>query len=200
MARLTGVFGGTFDPPHHGHRILADEARHAFGLEKVLWVVTALPPHKPGRPISPIEVRVQMVQAAIAGDPGFELSRADIDRPGPHYTLDTLRWLSDRSPGMDWVYLIGSDSLHDLPTWHEPLKILDACAFLAVMERPGVDVDFDQLERDLPGIRQKARFFVAPWVEISGREIRDRVCEGRAYRYLVPPGVPEIIEHHRLYR
>ena len=200
MAGLIGVFGGTFDPPHLGHLILADEARTALGLDQVLWVVTATPPHKPGEPISPVQVRLEMVSAAIAGNAAFELSRADIDRPGPHYAVDTLRWLSDRMSGARWAYLVGEDSLRDLPTWHTPARFLEACTLLGVMRRPGVEEDLGALERVLPGLAAKVRFFEAPLVGVSASDIRRRVKEGLPYRYLVPFQVAEIIEGQKLYR
>lgn len=200
MAGLIGVFGGTFDPPHLGHLTLADEARATFGLKRVLWVVTAQPPHKPDEPVSPIDVRLAMVSASIAGDPGFELSRADVDRPGPHYAVDTMRWLDERMPGERWAYLMGEDSLRDLPTWHTPARFLDACTLLGVMRRPGVEEDLSELEGILPGLAAKLRFFEAPLVDVSASDVRRRVRDGLPYRYLVPTGVAEIIEHQDLYR
>jgi len=199
MAGLTGVFGGTFDPPHLGHLTLAEKALAALDLDRVLWVVTAQPPHKPGEPITPVEHRVTMVEAAIRDNPCFELSRADIDRPAPHYAVDTLRWLSDRDPAARWAYLVGEDSLHDLPTWHTPDQLLEACTILGVMRRPEVHVHWDELEAALPGLRAKVRFFEAPLVPISASEIRRRVREGRPYREFVPEAVADIIEHLRLY-
>lgn len=200
MAGLIGVFGGTFDPPHIGHLVLALEAQWTLSLERVLWVVTAQPPHKPDAPISPVEIREEMVRTAIAGIPVFALSRADIDRPGPHYAVDTMRWLSRRHPGTRWAYLIGADSLRDLPTWHMPEALLQAVDVLGVMRRPEVNLDLDALEAQLPGLGQKARFFEAPLIGVSASDIRRRVREGKPYRFLVPPGVPEIVEKHHLYR
>lgn len=200
MARLTGVFGGTFDPPHIGHLVLASEALAALDLKRVLWVLTARPPHKPEGPITPVGMREQMVRAAIAGEEAFEFSRADIERPGPHYAVDTIRWLNQQFPGTRWAYLIGADSLRDLPTWHTPEALLELVEVLGVMQRPGVDVDLDTLEARLPGIKQRLQFFHAPLIAISASDIRSRVRQGRPYRFFVPPGVAEIIERHRLYR
>jgi nicotinate-nucleotide adenylyltransferase len=200
MAGLVGVFGGTFDPPHLGHLILADEGRGALGLEKVLWVVTGVPPHKPDSPRSPLDLRLRMVQAAISGNPGFEISRADIDRPAPHYAVGTLAWLRQRMPEARFIYLIGSDSLRDLATWHTPREFLAACEALGVMRRPGVSVDLPTLEAQIPGLEAKMRAFDAPLVAISGHDIRERVRRGAPYRYLVPPAVAEIIHEERLYR
>ena len=108
MAGLTGVFGGTFDPPHLGHLILAEAGRHALGLDKVLWVVTGQQPLKHDVR-TPIEIRLELVQAAIAGNPAFEASRADIDRPGPHYSVGTLAWLRARMPAATFAYLMGEE-------------------------------------------------------------------------------------------
>lgn len=196
---MIGVFGGTFDPPHIGHLILADEARASLGLERVLWVVTGLPPHKPQPPQAPLEARLEMVAAAIAGDEGFELSRADVDRPPPHYALGTLTWLSERWPGHAFAYLMGSDSLADLPRWHRPAEFLEACAVLGVMVRPGRTWDMAALENSLPGLGLKCRFFEAPQVGVSARDIRRRVAEGAPYRYLIPRAVMEVIRGRGLY-
>lgn len=196
---MIGVFGGTFDPPHIGHLILADEARAALRLERVLWVVTGVPPHKPDPPRAPLERRLEMVAAAIAEEDGFEISRADIDRPPPHFALGTLAWLRERWPGSPFAYLMGSDSLADLPRWHRPAEFLEACAALGVMVRPGRAWDLEALEQALPGIRAKCRFFEAPQVGISARDIRRRVAEGAPYRYLVPRAVGEVIRERGLY-
>ena len=200
MARLIGVFGGTFDPPHLGHLILADEARCALHLERVLWVVTAQPPHKPDRPISPVETRVAMVAAAIEGDPGFELSAADMDRPGPHYAEGTLDWLSEQDPGARYAYLIGADSLRDLHRWHDPQAFIERCTVVGVMRRPDVEVDLELVLERLPGLRTRLRFVDAPLIDISGYEIRRRAREGLPYRYMVPPRVAHYIAEKGLYR
>jgi nicotinate-nucleotide adenylyltransferase len=200
MERLVGVFGGSFDPPHWGHLILAEEARGALGLSRVLWVLTAKPPHKSDAPISPVEARREMVQAAIEGNPGFEFSPADIERPSPHFAVGTLHWLEERLPGVPLAYLMGSDSLRDLPTWHEPDQLLQACALLGVAHRPGVELDLPQLEERFPLLRSKLRLFEAPGIGISGVDIRRRVREGRSFRYHVPPAVAEIILRRGLYQ
>ena len=200
MARLIGVLGGTFDPPHIGHLTLANLGRRSLDLHRVLWVVTAVPPHKPVKPITPIEVRAEMVHAAIRDIPFFELSRADIERPGPHFAIDTLRWLVERHQGADFIYLMGADSLNDLSKWHNPEGFLEICTKLGVMNRRGVEVDMDALEVELPGISRKVHFFDAPLVECSARDIRRRVSEGEPFRHLVPPRVAEIIVNKGLYR
>jgi nicotinate-nucleotide adenylyltransferase len=197
---LIGVFGGTFDPPHLGHLILADEGRWLLRLERVLWVVTAMSPLKDEPPGASVEQRTAMVEATIASDPAFELSRADIDRPAPHYALGTLEWLRQRIPNAAFAYLMGADSLHDLPEWHEPERFVAACTCLGVMQRPGVEVDMQALSRSIPGIQDKIRFFNAPGVGFSAQEIRRRVRAGEPYRHLVPLTVAAIIEQQGIYR
>jgi nicotinate-nucleotide adenylyltransferase len=197
---MIGVFGGTFDPPHLGHLILAEEGRFQLRLERILWVLTLVPPHKPDAPISPLDARMRMLREAIRGIDYFEISRADIDRPGPHYAVGTMNWLAERYPQARFLYLMGGDSLRDLVSWHDPMRFLQVCDAVGVMERPGADIPMDKLEEDLPGIHRKLRFFKAPLIEISGREIRKRVREGQPYRHFIPDGVAEIIEGQGLYR
>jgi nicotinate-nucleotide adenylyltransferase len=197
---MIGVLGGTFDPPHLGHLTLADLSRAAMGLDQVLWVVTTHSPLKQAEIIAPVEYRIQMVQAAIKDDPFFVLSRADIDRSAPYYALGTLQWLADRHQGARFAYLMGADTLNDLPLWHKPIDFVKACAALGVMHRSGVNVDMERLERDLPGISRKIQFIDAPMVEISAQDIRRRVKAGESFRNLVPPGVAEIIIQNRLYK
>lgn len=197
---MIGVFGGTFDPPHLGHLILADEGAAELGLSRLLWVVTADPPHKPDRPISPAGVRVEMVEKAIEGDEVFELSRADLDRPAPHYAADTIAWLREHGESGPFAYLMGSDSLVDLPSWHEPGRFVASCDKIGVLRRPGSQVDWDPLQAQLPELRDKVQFFEAPLIGISGHEIRARVADERSYRYLVLPRVAEVIKRRGLYR
>jgi nicotinate-nucleotide adenylyltransferase len=199
MPSLIGIFGGTFDPPHLGHLILAAEARQQFSLTRLFWVLTPIPPHKLDQPITPIEHRLAMLQLAITGNSDFELSRLEIDRPGPHYALDTVNLLAEQNPGADMAYLMGGDSLRDLPTWHRPAELLSACRYLGVMRRPSDSIHLPDLEAILPGITSKVRFVDAPLLEISSREIRQRVAEGRPFRYYLPPAVYGYILEHNLY-
>ncbi len=201
MAReQIGIFGGTFDPPHLGHLILASEAYSQLGLDRLLWVLTPDPPHKQDQVITPIEHRLAMVNLAIQDNPKFELSRVELDRPGPHYTLDTVETIADQYPDADINPIIGEDSLRDLPTWHKPKELLYACHWVGVMRRPGEEPNLDALERELPGIRSKVHYVDAPLLEIASRELRSRVAEGRPYRYYLPPHVYEYINEHHLYK
>jgi len=199
MSNLLGIFGGTFDPPHLGHLILAVEACQQLGLRRLLWVLTPIPPHKLDQTITPSEHRLAMLQLAIAGNPDFELSRVEMDRRGPHYALDTVNLLAEQNPGAEMVYLMGGDSLRDLPAWHRPADLVSACRYLGVMRRPGDSIHLPALEAILSGITHKIRFVDAPLVEISSREIRQRVAEGRPFRYLLPPAVYDYILEHNLY-
>jgi nicotinate-nucleotide adenylyltransferase len=195
-----GIFGGTFDPPHLGHLILAAEASDQLDLTKLLWVLTPQPPHKLDQPITPLEHRLAMLRLAIADEARFELSPVEMKRPGPHYSLDTLRLLAKGHPGADLILLIGGDSLHDLPSWHRPADLVAACCEIGVMRRPGDSIDLSQLEVPLPGISSKVRFVEAPLLEISSSQIRQRVTTGRPFRYYLPPRVYQYILEHPLYR
>jgi nicotinate-nucleotide adenylyltransferase len=198
--RKLGVFGGTFDPPHLAHLILAAEAQSQLGLDKVLWVLTPNPPHKLGARISPLDVRLRMLQAALADDPNFELSRVDIDRPAPHFAVDTLHRLADQFAPAELVYLMGGDSLRDLADWHQPQAFVQACDGIAVLLRPGPGPDLALLEAKLPGLTPKLDFIRAPMMEISSSLIRRRVRDGRPVRYFLPPPVFRILESEHLYR
>ncbi len=195
-----GVFGGTFDPPHIGHLILADEACGQLDLDYMLWMPTACPPHKTGEDITDIQHRLDMVRSAIDNNPRFQLSKIEIDRPHPQYTVDTMRFLQYSHPKDDLIYLMGGDSLINLHKWHEPRKFVDICSALGVMPRPGTMIDLEVVETDIPGIQQKIEFVKAPLIDISGSQIRSRIKIGMPYRYFLPEHVFEIIEIRKLYR
>lgn len=200
MAERIGVFGGTFDPPHLGHLILASEAHLQLHLSRLLWVLSEAPPHKDGSAISPVRDRLAMVQLAIQGDQAFELSTVDMDRPGPHYTADTLALVREQNPGREIYLVIGGDSLHDLPRWHRPEAILEACEGLGVMRRPGDALDLALIESVLPGVAAKVHWIQAPLLDISSHEIRVRAREHRAFGHYVPKTVHQYILDRELYR
>lgn len=201
MGRLIGVFGGTFDPPHHGHRILAYEAQLELGLDRVLWVVTGDPPHKPDRMITPAQHRVAMVSMVVEDEKSFELSRVELDRQPPHYAVETLELLRNEWPDEELVYLMGGDSLMELPTvWHKPGEFVDLVNRIGVMRRPTTEVDMDWLNSVLPGIETKVQFFNAPLVDISSSLIRARVRAGKAYKHFLPARIAQYIEREDLYR
>ncbi len=199
MARMIGVLGGTFDPPHLGHLILAEFGRAAFSLDEVLWVLTPVSPLKTDRKISPLEHRLAMVEAVVADHPSFSLSRADIDRPPPYYAHGTMEALRKTYPQADLIYLMGSDSLNDLPKWDQPQRFVEMCEALGVMMRPGAEFDTAQLEKDITGIQEKVHFFEAPFVGISAYDLRQRVCDGQTIRYLVTDRVLTYISEQDLY-
>ena len=200
MSTRIGVFGGTFDPPHQAHLILADEARHQLGLERVLWVLTPDPQHKEGQVILPWQVRLELLAAALDGDAAFEISRVEIERPRPHFAFETMRILREHYPEAELIYLMGGDSLRDLPTWKRPLDFLTTCHAVGVMRRPGDAVDLTELERELPGLSEKVIFVASPLLQISASEIRQRVVSGDPVRYYLPPRVYEIILDRGLYQ
>lgn len=195
-----GIFGGTFDPPHVGHLILAMEAFDQLNLDRVLWVLAPDPPHKLGKKIAPIEIRLGMVMACIGDDPIFELSRVDIDRPGPHFVLDTVDLLHNEFPRDELIFIMGGDSLRDLPTWNQPMEFIHACNGLGVMHRVGEQIDLSSLEKSLPGLTKKVEFIEAPILEISSNKIRQLVAQGKPYRYYLLPKVYEIIQMENLYK
>jgi nicotinate-nucleotide adenylyltransferase len=195
-----GIFGGTFDPPHIAHLILADEACSQIGLERILWVLTPDPPHKHGQAITPLVDRLAMVETAVANNPAFELSRVEIDRPPPYYALETVKLLGEQHPGAELIYLMGGDSLRDLPTWHRPREFVEACHALGVMLRPEVKVDLPALEAQVPGVSAKVCMIQTPLIEISASQIRQRVAQGGSFRYYLPQRVYDIIRERGLYR
>lgn len=195
-----GVFGGTFDPPHIGHLILAAEALTQLELDRVLWVLTPNPPHKTRRPLTSVEPRCALLEAALGDDPAFVISRVDLDRPPPHYAVDTMRLLRQDYPYDRLVYLMGSDSLDDLPLWHKAQEFVLQCDELGVMCRPGRDLDLEELEAALPGLLRRVRTLEAPLLEISSTRLREKIAAGGAYRYYLPTRVYTLIEELQLYR
>ena len=195
-----GVLGGTFDPVHWGHLLLAEQARDQLSLDRVLFVPAGLPWRKLQRPLSPVGQRVEMVRLALEGTP-FELSLLEAERPGPSYTADTLEQLRAMLPAAELYFVMGHDALLDLPEWHRPQDIL-RLATLAVALRPDRSGEeaLAQVARRLPGVRERVVWLAMPLVGISGSDIRQRVREGRSIRYLVPPAVEDYIHRHRLYR
>jgi nicotinate-nucleotide adenylyltransferase len=194
-----GLFGGTFDPPHLGHLILASEAQSQLELTRLLWTVTPNPPHKQDQEITPLEHRLAMVKLAIEDNPAFELSDVELNRPGPHYTSDTIKLLAEQNPDAEIVPIIGGDSLNDLPTWHEPKEIIYAAHWVGVMRRPGEETNLQELESELPGLSSKIHYVEAPLLEIASSEIRSRAAKGKPFRYYLPEPVYEYIEKHHLY-
>ncbi len=195
-----GIFGGTFDPPHYGHLIAAEEAREQLDLDRVLFVPAGKPPHKLGKVISPVEDRLAMVALAVGANPVFQISRVDVDRGGPSYTADTLRLLHDQlPPGTELFFIMGMDSLGEITSWHTPEELI-TLTYLAVATRPYVDVNMEALEAAIPGISARTRFVHIPEMGIASSDLQRRVRERRTIRYQVPPEVEAYISAHGLYR
>jgi nicotinate-nucleotide adenylyltransferase len=195
-----GLYGGTFDPPHLGHLILANKAVRQFELLRLLWMLTPDPPHKQEQPITPLAHRLEMVQLMLAGNPAFEISRLEIDRPGPHYMIDTVRLLAQQESNADIILLLGGDSLRDLPGWHLCIDLVAEVFKIGVMRRPGDPFDMSVLEEKIPGLTEKVVFIDAPLQDLASHEIRRRVAAGESYRRYVLPSVKKYIEDHGLYR
>jgi len=195
-ARL-GVLGGSFDPPHVAHLAIASEACHALHLERVLFVPAAAPPHKGGGERTPAGVRLEMTSLAIDDDLRFTASGVEIER-GLVYTVDTLRALRERHAGRGVVFIMGTDSLLQLETWHEPEELLSLCT-LAVAPRPG-DAPEDVAAAVSRWGESRVRLLDLPALDLSSSQIRARAAERRPIRYLVPHRVEQYILESRLYR
>jgi nicotinate-nucleotide adenylyltransferase len=181
-----GILGGTFDPIHHGHLILARDALEQLGLESVIFIPAAISPHKLGRKPTVNEARLAMVGAALEDEPHFCFDSMELERPAPSYTVDTMEALKARQPDAEFVCLIGEDNVAQLPTWHR-FSDLAKIAEFAVLDRTGL-----KSMHPYPIIRRH--------LDISATDIRNRVARGQSIRYLVPPAVEKIIHERQLYR
>ncbi len=195
-----GIFGGTFDPAHLGHLILGEESCWQLHLDRILWLLTPISPLKSEASISPWHQRWELLAAAIQDNPDFELSSVDIDRPWPHFAYESVKILRDEFPGDQLIYLIGGDSLRDLPTWEQPQQLVALCDQIGVMRRPGYLIDLERLDEQVPGLKSKLVWVDAPLIEISGRMIRNRLRNGKPVRYFLPRSVYQIIQEKNLYR
>jgi nicotinate-nucleotide adenylyltransferase len=191
MTERVGLMGGTFDPIHHGHLFAAEEVRYAFSLDKVVFVPAGRPWQKTESSVTPAELRYEMTKIATAGEPAFEVSRIEIDRPGPTYTVDTLREFRDCRPAAQLFFITGSDAIHQILTWKDADAALALATFVAVT-RP---------THDLSAVKNPAiATLEIPALTISSTDIRRRIAEGRPVRYLLPDAVASFIDEHGLYR
>ena len=198
MSRV-GIQGGTFDPPHMAHLILGEIAADWLNADHYLFVPAADPPHKRGQVKAAADHRVAMVQRAIADNPRFALSRVDVDRPGPHYSVDMLRLIGQQYPGAELYFVIGGDSFAALPTWYRPDELIRLCRLL-VMHRPGDGVQADMHAAALPDLMGRVTVVDAPLLEVSSSAVVERVRAGQSIRYWVPDAVREYIHQEKLYR
>ena len=198
-SRRIGLLGGTFDPPHIGHLWLGETAKDQLDLDEVWFLPVGEPPHKEGRPITAVSHRLRMTQLAIQDIPYFSVNHSDMKRPTPHTTISLLHHLHDRHPDIQFRLIIGSDSLRDLPDWHESQQIITRCR-LAVLDRPGVTLDWDALETAVPGVRAAVDWLDGPTVHISSTAIRQWAQEGGSLRLLVETAVLRYIQENKLYQ
>ena len=192
MSRRVGIMGGTFDPIHHGHLVAASEVESLFDLDEVIFVPTGEPWQKSERRVSPAEHRYLMTVIATASNPHFWVSRVDIDRAGPTYTIDTIRDIGAQRPGAELFFITGADALGQILSWKDAADALKLARFIGVT-RPGYDLSAEHLPSD------SVTLLDVPAMAISSSDCRDRVAAGRPVWYLVPDGVVQYINKHRLY-
>lgn len=194
-----GVLGGTFDPPHLGHLWLAEAARDQLRLDCVLFMPVGQPVHKTGQRVTAISHRLSMLSCAIHDNGAFLLDDLDAERPPPHTTVSLLPLLQEKFQTSDIWLIAGSDSLQQLPTWHEPQKLIQLCR-IAIMPRRGVLFDWSELEEQIPGVREAVDLLVGPTMDISATSIREWARNGRSLRYLVSQPVYDYIINNNLYQ
>ncbi len=202
--RRVGLLGGTFDPVHYGHLVIAEEVRAVCKLSEMIFVPAGQPPHKTGEKVTEARQRLSMLELAIASNPHFSISMVDLERPGPSYTVDMLRLLRQQWEEQTAIYfVIGWDSLEEFLTWYNPKGILEQITYLVAVHRPG-HVEEEgfrkRMEERLPGLKQRLLTIPAPQFEISGTDLRRRVAEGRPIKYQIPEAVEHFIAQHGLYQ
>jgi nicotinate-nucleotide adenylyltransferase len=199
MSDAVAIMGGTFDPIHFGHLVAAEEARVRFKLSRVIFVPNGNPPHKKGYQVTPAALRCDMVTLATAGNPWFETSRIEVERPGPSYAVDTVRAFRQQLPPDTTLYFItGADAILEILTWRQPQALAESCEFIAVT-RPGCDLR--RLQQALsPELLAHTHTLDVPGVDISSTELRRRAACGESLRYLTPQAAARYIDAHRLYR
>lgn len=198
-----GIFGGTFDPVHYGHLLLAECCREQLGLERIWFLPTAVPPHKQQRELAPGEQRVEMLELALAGHPAFQVCHYEVDRGGVNYTVDTLNHFRKQHPAGELFFLMGADSLRDLPTWKDPRRICELATPVVVGRADGGELDLAGLDGIVPAESLSAihgcRVHM-PKIELSSSDIRQRVAAGQSIRYRTVRAVEEYIAAHGLYQ
>ena len=210
MAMRLGILGGTFDPIHYGHLLLAECCREQLRLEQVIFLPAAVPPHKQQIALVSGHKRVEMIELAIGGHEAFGVCPYEVERGGVNYTVDTLAHLHQQDPAREMFFLMGADSLRDLPTWKEPARLCQMAVPVVVGRGPpdglGAQHDalpWDQLET-LVGEKRMAEIrrhqVLMPSIELSSSDIRSRVARGQSIRYRTPRAVEKYIETHGLYR
>lgn len=203
MPRRIGLYGGSFDPIHIGHLIVARAVAEQMSLDRVLMLPAAQPPHKSPDQLAPAEHRAEMVRLAVANEPLFAMDRWDLDRPGPAYTLDTVRHFREMlGPQTEFFWIIGSDSLRELPTWYRVAELVESCRIVTAARRESGPLDWDAfrpLLKDAQIRRLEESVLATPTIDVSATEIRARVRAGRSIRFLVPEVVGDYIHRTGLY-
>ncbi len=196
-----GLFGGTFDPVHYGHLLLAEQCREQCNLDAVWLIPSGSPPHKQSTGVNAGDVRAELLELATAGDPHCTVSRMELERSGTTFTVDTLQQLHDEDANRELFFLIGADSLTDLPGWREPERIAELATVVAVNrgDRPLPDRDALQLSLG-EAVASRVQLVTMPGIDLSATDIRRRVREGKSIRYMVPRAVEMYIAEHGLYR
>lgn len=199
----TGILGGTFNPVHLGHLLLAQSAFETYDLDRVCFVPCRLPPHKEHAPLVSAEHRAAMIEMAIEGDIRFEMSRVELEREGPSYTIDTISWFREQYPDNELCFIIGADTLPELYMWRDIDKLLELCRFVS-FERPGrSDVRLKPDDLNLPDPwpeKLLADYSKGAKIDVSSSDLRYRIAEGFSIRYLVPEAVEMYIAEHSLYQ
>jgi nicotinate-nucleotide adenylyltransferase len=193
-----GIFGGVFNPPHNGHLIAAQEAYAQLELDVVVWIPVGRAPHREIESDPGAEARFEMVEMAVAADERFRVSRVELEREGPSYTVDTLRELHEREPEAELFLILGGDQALALPTWHDPEGVLDL-ATIAVFERGSSERDAIGIEVAKLKGADRVCFLEMPRIDISSTLVRERAAAGKAIRYLVPDKVANFIGAQSLY-
>ncbi len=195
-----GLLGGTFDPVHNGHLIIAEEVKAHLNLDEIIFVPAGQPWLKTDRPISPAEHRLEMLRLALAGKPEYKISRAEIERAGPSYSVDTVAELRQKlGESAEIYFILGWDSLATLPRWHDAPRLMRLCMLVAV-PRPGYPRPaLKPMEKRVPGVTRRVIFMNSPCVDISATDVRERVKRRLPISHLVPEPVERYIKEHGLY-
>lgn len=198
-----GIFGGSFDPVHYGHLLLAESCREQCRLDRVWFLPAAVPPHKQGKSLAPAKARVEMLELAVAGNEHFEVSTLELERGGVSYTVETLRLIAQRQPADELFLLMGADSLHELVTWREPAEICSLSIPVVVHRASSPEPDFAVLEKLVSPerlVKIRSHQVEMPIIDLSSTDLRQRAAQGKSLRYRTPRAVEKYIQTQGLYR
>lgn len=193
-----GIMGGTFDPPHIGHLVIAEQAYQQLQLDAIWFAPVGQPPHKDNQLVTPAVHRVEMTRLAIRNNPHFALIEDDVKRPAPHYITVLFEMLQEAHRGYQWYLIIGGDSFVELPRWYQPSRLLQLTR-LAVALRPGYIPDMPKLEESLPGVTANTEWLDSPLIDLASHDLQRRARMGLSLRYIIPDRVADYIHQHQLY-